>query len=76
MICMSSLKKREEGMTREVIFKNYPMFVSDLRRTLFIRFGVKVKPSQIVRDFDGSTKIHAEMTDDQYSRIIKWRDGV
>ncbi len=62
-------------MIREITFNNYPLFVSDLRRTLSLRFGLKLKPNQVIRDFDGITKVRAEMSDEQYVKIVSWRDS-
>lgn len=62
-------------MKRTIVLGQYKGYLSDLRRTLSVRFGVKAKSSQLIKHINGDVVIKdVEMTDAQESRIKVWRD--
>ena len=62
-------------MKRTIILGQYKGYLSDLRKTLFIRFGVNAKSSQLIKHINGDVVIKdVEMTDAQETRIKVWRD--
>lgn len=62
-------------MKRTIVLGQYKGYLSDLRRTLSVRFGVTAKSSQLIKHINGDVVIKdVEMTDAQESRIKVWRD--
>lgn len=62
-------------MKRTIILGKYKGYLSDLRKTLFVRFGVNAKFNQLVKHINGDVVIKdVEMTEAQETRIKAWRD--
>ena len=62
-------------MKRTIVLGKYQGYLSDLRKTLFIRFGVNAKFNQLVKHINGDVVIKdVEMTEAQETRIKAWRD--
>lgn len=62
-------------MKRTIVLGKYQGYLSDLRKTLFVRFGVNAKSSQLIKHMNGDVVIKdVEMTEAQESRIKVWRD--
>lgn len=62
-------------MKRTIVLGQYQGYLSDLRKTLFVRFGVTAKSSQLIKHMNGDVVIKdVEMTEAQESRIKVWRD--
>ena len=62
-------------MKKTIVLGQYQGYLSDLRKTLFVRFGVNCKFNQLVKHLNGDVVIKdVEMTDDQEKRIKAWRD--
>ena len=62
-------------MKRTIVLGKYQGYLSDLRRTLSVRFGVNAKFNQLVKHINGDVVIKdVEMTDAQETRIKVWRD--
>lgn len=62
-------------MKKTIVLGQYKGYLSDLRKTLFIRFGVSAKPNQLIKHLNGDVVIkEVGMTDDQERRIKVWRD--
>lgn len=62
-------------MKRTIILGQYKGYLSDLRKTLFIRFGVNAKFNQLIKHINGDVVIKdVEMTETQETRIKAWRD--
>ena len=62
-------------MKKTIVLGQYQGYLSDLRKTLFVRFGVNAKFAQLVKHLNGDVVIKdVEMTDDQEKRIKAWRD--
>lgn len=62
-------------MKKTIILGQYKGYLSDLRKTLFIRFGVNAKYDQLIKYLNGDVVIkNVEMTDAQEKRIKVWRD--
>ena len=62
-------------MKKTIVLGQYKGYLSDLRRTLFIRFGVSAKADQLIKHLNGDVVIKdVGMTDDQEQKIKAWRD--
>ena len=62
-------------MKKTIVLGKYQGYLSDLRKTLYVRFGVNAKFAQLVKHLNGDVVIKdVEMTDDQEKRIKAWRD--
>ncbi len=62
-------------MKRTIVLGQYKGYLSDLRKTLFIRFGVNAKFNQLIKHINGDVVIKdVEMTEAQETRIKAWRD--
>ena len=63
-------------MKKKIVLGQYQGYLSDLKKTLFLRFGLSVKPDQLVKRMNGDVVIKdVGMTDEQERRIIAWRDA-
>jgi hypothetical protein len=62
-------------LKKTIVLGQYQGYLSDLRKTLFVRFGVNAKFAQLIKHLNGDVVIkEVEMTDDQERRIKAWRD--
>lgn len=62
-------------MKKTIVLGQYQGYLSDLKRTLFIRFGVSTKPNQLIKHLNGDVVIKdVGMTDEQERKIKAWRD--
>lgn len=62
-------------MKRTIVLGQYQGYLSDLRKTLSVRFGVTAKSAQLIKHMNGDVVIKdVEMTEAQESRIKAWRD--
>ena len=62
-------------MKKTIILGQYKGYLSDLRRTLSVRFGVNAKYDQLIKHLNGDVVIkNVEMTEAQEKRIKVWRD--
>lgn len=62
-------------MKKTIVLGQYQGYLSDLKKTLFLRFGVNAKANQLIKHLNGDVVIkEVGMTDDQERKIKAWRD--
>lgn len=63
-------------MKKTIVLGQYQGYLSDLRKTLYLRFGVNAKAQDLIKHINGDVVIkNVEMTDEQERKIKAWRDS-